>query len=163
MGQEPLLDEATAAFVQGAVSVIVAARNAGNEPDLVRAMGARVDSTRSRVTLFLVASQATAVLADVRGNGALAAVFSQPSTHRTVQLKGIDARVDAVGPEERAGFAEYREGMVRELAVVGQPPEYTRALLTFAPADLVAVTFTPTSAYTQTPGPNAGAPLSAAR
>jgi hypothetical protein len=114
------------------------------------------------VTLFLVAAQAAAVLADVRANRTLAAVFSQPSTHRTVQLKGADARVDTVAPEERARLAEYREGMVRELGVVGQPPEYTRALLTFDPADLVAVTFTPTSAYTQTPGPNAGAPLSAA-
>ncbi len=160
--ESTLLDPATAAFMQGALSVIVASRDARNQPDLVRAVGARVHPSRSRVTLFLVASQAAAVLADIRASRSIAVVFSQPSTARTVQLKGTDASVEPVAATDLAHVAAYAEAMVRELALVGRPPEYARALLAHDPADLVAVGFTPASAFTQTPGPNAGAPLSAA-
>jgi hypothetical protein len=42
---------------------------------------------------------------------------------------------------------------------LGYTAAFGRALLDFDAADLVAVAFTPKTAFRQTPGPNAGAPL----
>jgi hypothetical protein len=39
---------------------------------------------------------------------------------------------------------------------IGYDQAFVGTLLAYEPADLVAVTFTPTSAFAQTPGPQAG-------
>ena len=79
------------AFVTAGVSITAASRGRDNMPNLARATGCRVSPDGRRVTLFLAASQSGALLADIRDNGAVAVVFSEPSTHRTLQLKGDDA------------------------------------------------------------------------
>ena len=91
MTAETILDAELAAFLESGVSIHAASRDAGCVAHLSRAIGCRVDADRRRVTLFLLASQSGAILADFRANGAIAAVFSLPTSHRTVQLKGRDA------------------------------------------------------------------------
>jgi hypothetical protein len=44
---------------------------------------------------------------------------------------------------------------------VGYGPQFAAAMLSAPLDDVVAVQFTPESAYDQTPGPRAGAPLDA--
>ena len=151
------LDTSLVAFITGAVSIIASGRNADNVPDLARAAGCRVDD--ARLTILLSASQSTALLGDLAANGQIAVVFSQPSTARTVQLKGRDARPTTLLPDDAARMSAYREGMVAELARIGYDAAFTEALFWADPADVVAVTFTPGDAFTQTPGPNAGARL----
>ncbi len=47
--------------------------------------------------------------------------------------------------------------MVQEVGQVGYGPQYVAAMLAAPLQDVVAVSFTPTSAFDQTPGPRAGA------
>ena len=163
-GSDPVLDEELAAFIQrGEISIHAASRNAALESNLSRALGCRVAPGRRRVTIFLLASQSGAILADFRANGAIAAVFSQPSTHRTVQLKGTDAAVEAVEEGDAARIARHREAFASELASIGFPEALPRALLAGARADVVAVGFTPLEAFQQTPGPTAGTPIRSRR
>ena len=54
--------------------------------------------------------------------------------------------------------AAYRDAMVAELALIGVPEARVRALLA-AVGELVAITFSPSSAFVQTPGPDAGRAL----
>jgi hypothetical protein len=151
-----VLDETHAAFIQSGVSVIVASRDAQNAPTLVRAVACRVAPDRRRVTVFFPASQAATLVADLRGTAPIAVVFSQPSTHRTIQLKGRDAAFVPLAAGDRDRMAEQVELLVADLASFGYPERVVRAFLDYAPDDVVAVAFTPAEAYAQTPGPGAG-------
>ncbi len=153
----PSLSEANAAFIQQGVSVIVGARNRDNAPTLVRGIGCRVAPDRTRVTVFLVASQATELLADLRDNGAIAVVFCQPSTHRTIQLKGTDASVVPIEDGDHERMAAQSAALAADIVSVGYRPQPVRTLLAYAPEDVAAIAFTPSAAFQQTPGPNAGA------
>lgn len=151
------LSAANAAFIQQGVSVIVGGRDRDNAPTLMRGIGCRVAPDRARVTVFLAASQAAELLADLRDNGAIAVVFCQPSTHRTIQLKGADATLVPLEPGDHERIAAQSAALAADIISVGYREAPVRTLLAYAPEDVVAVAFTPSAAFQQTPGPNAGA------
>ena len=155
------LDPELVAFLQGPVSMHAASRDAANVPNLSRALGCRVSADRTRVTVFLLASHSGQMLADYRANGRIAVVMSLPSTHRTVQLKGEDAMVEPLQDGDHILVARYREAFVKELSGLGYSPSLPELLWAGARGDVVAVAFTVTAAFIQTPGPTAGKPLAA--
>lgn len=150
------LDEALAAFITSRISVQVAACDEMGGTSLVRALGARVADNRRRVTILLARSQAELLLRMIQANGRIAVVFSQPVTHRTVQLKGRDARLEAATPADETELAHYAAAMACHLRAYDVAEPFSRALVSCAPGDLAAVSFTPCEAYGQTPGPGAG-------
>jgi hypothetical protein len=154
-----LLDDDNAAFIQRGVSIHLASRGSANVPSIARAVGCKVSADRRRVTLFVPASQAGALLDDIRATGTVAAVFSEPSTHRTIQLKATHAVLAPVAKADLQLIEAYRNAFVADLASWGFAEAAIRTLLACSPADLVAVAFTPTAAFEQTPGPSAGTPL----
>lgn len=159
MTTPPVLDEAHAAFIQRGVAIAAASRDAGNIASVGHACGCRVSADRRRVTLFVAARASRALLDDVRTTGMIAAVFCEPSTNRTIQLKGLDAAVASLTAADTGVLPAYVESMVEQMALCGFSEAYARAAWGTSPEDLVAVTFTPTAAFVQTPGPRAGAPL----
>jgi len=159
MKRAALIDEELAAFLRGPVSIGVASRAAGNVPVLVRCSGCRVAPDRRRVTLYLGKSKSAAVIDAVRATRAVAAVFSLPSSHRSVQLKGTDAKVGAAAAGDYDMVERYVEAFARELEPLGYSGAMARTLLWLDPADLATLSFTPSAAFMQTPGPGAGAPL----
>ena len=152
----PVLDEDHAAFIQSGVSVVVATRNAALVPDAVRGCGCRVSRDRRSVTVLVESLRIGSVIADIEVNGLIAVVFSQPSTHRTIQLKGTDARVVRVSPRDRDLVEQHLTAWVDELTAIGYRPEFARAVHGEVPDAMVALVFTPTAAFQQTPGPGAG-------
>ena len=159
----PLLDEANAAFVQGGVSVVAASRDAVLDPSIGRVSGCRVSTDRRAVTLYIASSQASQLIADIRASRRIAVVFSQPSTHRTLQLKADDARVRAIRKGEIAIVERYVAAFAAEIEPLGHTTEQARTLLECHEDDLVAVDFVPSAAFEQTPGPRAGTPLPTTR
>ena len=155
----PLLSEAQAAFIQRGVSMNVASRGPGNAPAVARACGCRVSADRCRVTVFLSQLQCAALLQGIAETGAIAAVFSRPSTHKTIQLKGSDARIGALAAGDEDLIAAYRESFVLDLLGIGYTRAFACAVVAGAEGPAVAVTFTPTAAFDQTPGSNAGRAL----
>ncbi len=116
------------------------------------------------MTYPLYASQCGTMLADFARNGAIAFVASLPSTHRTVQLKGTDAKAGAPQPGDEAIDADRQRAAFRDvLTGMGYDRAMPLALTGGDWSDVVAVTFTPTSAFVQTPGPGAGAALARPR
>ncbi|MBN9423005.1 MAG: hypothetical protein BGO63_04440 [Candidatus Accumulibacter sp. 66-26] len=156
---ELVLDAAQIDFVCGGVSISAASCRADGLPSLMRAVGCRVAADRRTLNVLLAATPGAGVLDDVRQSGAVAVVFSQPSTHRTLQIKGRDARV--VPPE--AGDAElaarYRDAFVDELRPLGYPEHVIRTVLGWPADDLVVLQFTAHALFVQTPGPRAGEAL----
>ncbi|HRP74959.1 MAG TPA: hypothetical protein PK725_08345 [Rhodocyclaceae bacterium] len=158
--RETLIDAEHAAFITGAVSIGVAGRNRERLPSLTRGVGCRVAADRSRVYVLVGAEQSREVLADIRDNGMIAVVFSQPSTHRTVQFKADDACVEALDDADLLIVERYRQAFVAHLSALGYSELAVRTLIDCPAYDLVAIGFSPCAAFTQTPGPQAGMPLS---
>jgi hypothetical protein len=154
-GKALQLDAEHAAFIQGAVSVVVGSRDTQHVPDVVRGCGCRVSRDRRRVTVLVEAARSGSVLENIATNGQIAVVFSQPSTHRTIQLKGSDARLTRVTGADRGIAQRHLLAWVQDLQLIGYAAEFARAVRGEA-LDLAAVTFTLASAFLQTPGPAAG-------
>lgn len=150
------LTEAQAQFIQNGVSVVVASAGADLAPSQARGVGCLVAPDRRHVTVILRRSQATTLLQDLARSGLIAVVFCQPSTHRTLQVKGADPVARAAAAPDLAELARQAAAFHAELAPLGYPETFTRALLGFAAEDLVEVSFAPQAVFSQTPGPRAG-------
>lgn len=155
----PLLDPARADFLTHHVSILAGSCSAGGVPSVVRAYGCRVAPDRRSVTVFLAVAQAAAVLEDLRAGRAIAVVFSRPTTHGTLQLKGTRAQIAPLAPGDRELMRAYGRSFGEEVGAVGFPEPFQRAIMAGTEEDAVAVSFTPTAAFEQTPGPAAGQPL----
>jgi hypothetical protein len=158
----PLFDTEHAAFMQGGVSITVAACDRANVPAQTRALGCRIAMDRRSITVFVSAPQAAQVIECLREHDAIAVVFSEPSTHRTVQLKGRGVTVGALENGDLQRMADYRAAFGREIAPHGFDQRRVDTLLAHPANEIVTLAFTPTSAFSQTPGPKAGEPLRSA-
>ncbi len=157
----PLINADHAAFMQGGVSISISSCNSNKIPSISRAAGCHITDDFQQVTLFIIGSHAGNVLDDIRNGGAVAATFSQPSSYRTVQLKGRHAAVTAITENERHIVQEYLDAFIRELKPFGHDENMVRAMFAYASGDIMAVRFTPCAAFSQTPGPHAGESLKA--
>jgi hypothetical protein len=149
------------ALMRRRVSVIVGSRDAEQRPHLMRAMGCRLSDDLREVTVFLSASSSRQLLADLRANGLIAVVFAEPSSNLALQLKGRDAAVRPVAPEDHALVQTYVRRFADEIGQLGFAEHVAHTMFTHTPEELVAVHFTPESAFEQTPGPKAGEALPA--
>ena len=157
----PLKPEFLAMLVKG-VSLMLSSCDLELTPSVMRAVGSRIDDGGRRITAYLGRAQSRQLLANIAASGRLAAVFSQPSTHLTVQFKSRRVRLREPQADDQPYLERYRQSLEQELSVLGFAPLYVQALLAHAPDDLVAVEFEPDEAYDQTPGSRAGSPLMAA-
>ncbi|MGC4396719.1 hypothetical protein [Hydrogenophaga sp. T2] len=156
----PLKPEFLAMMAKG-VSLMLCSCDPALTPSVMRAVGSRIEDEGRRITAYLGRAQAAQLLADIASSGRLAAVFSQPSTHLTVQFKSRRVRIRETRADDTPHLERYLRSMEEEVAAVGFAPVCAHALLAHAPGDLVAVEFEPDEAYDQTPGPQAGRQVSA--
>lgn len=153
---QPLLEDAHVALLREPVSISIAARDARCIPTVVRALGLRLTEDRQRLTVLVSGSSARALLACLQNNGAIAMVIGRPATHRTIQLKGTDATIEPALSSDHALVARHRDAFIQELLSIGYKQPFVSGVLPASPDELTAVTFTPTAAFEQTPGPAAG-------
>ncbi|GAB4363189.1 MAG: hypothetical protein Kow0026_27550 [Oricola sp.] len=155
---EGVLTPELEAFCQGGVSVVLAASLRGEPPVAGIGYGCRVlPGGRMRI---LLQRAANAPLLDLARRGAgLAATFSQPFTHRSIQVKGSGAVVAEPGRDDLSRAVRQADGLRRELVEVQYAPDFAAAYCTVDEADLAAIDITLDSAFVQTPGPGAGAEL----
>lgn len=144
-----------AALLERRVSIIVGTRDAALRPHVMRATGCKLSADRRRLLVLMPALSGADVLADLRANRRIAVVFSEPSSHRTLQVKGDDAEVDDATAEEQAMAAPYRARFAAEIAQLGFGPTVATTMLGHE-EPLVAIRFTIAEAFEQTPGPAAG-------
>jgi hypothetical protein len=159
----PLLDAETNEFIERRVSIYVAGRNADNVPTSARGWGCKVSHDGRTITVFVARAQSAALLRDIEENQRVAAVFSRPTSNRTVQFKGRDARIAALAPDDPQTIAAYVGSFLVEVQKLGHPAPFVHAMFTARPDEMAAIVFTATDGFAQTPGPGAGAPLSKAR
>lgn len=147
------------AMIAKGVSTIVASRNDANRPSLMRAVGCTVTPDGKRLTVFVARKQSRQLLQDIAATGAIAVVFSEPLSHRTVQMKAREALLRDAVEDDRPALDRYLQSMKQEVGAVGFGSAFVQAMLAAELDDLVAIAFSPTEAFDQTPGPGAGRPL----
>jgi hypothetical protein len=144
------------AMMARGVSVIVGSRDASLRPSVMRAVGSQLGPGEGAVTVYLSRTQSRQLLQDIAATGHVAVVFSEPASHRTVQLKATRAQIRPADDSDRPALERYVASMEHEVARVGFEAGFTRAFLAHRLDDLVAVHFVPEQAFDQTPGPQAG-------
>lgn len=147
------------AMVAGGVSTIASSCDAALRPSLMRAVGSTISADGCTITIFLARRQSRKLLQDLSTTGRIAVVFSQPSSHRTLQVKANRVQVRPMEAADHPLLDRYLLAMVQELIAVGVEPLLTRAMLAHTPDDVVAIQFEPADAFDQTPGSRAGARL----
>lgn len=157
-----VLEARVAEFVTApAISIAVASRDAQHQAALFKAVACRVSAARDRVTLLVDGQYAQAVVHCLRAGFPIAAVFSAPATHRTLQIKGAFAEVGPVSPADLELARVHGAAIVEHITSLDYPREAVQCYFHYRPEHLVAVHFAPTAAFEQTPGPGAGIALEA--
>ena len=117
---------------------------------------AAFDAEGRRLTVYLPVATSQTSLANLRDNGAIAVVLSQPLTHRTVQLKGRAEEIRPAREDEREEVLAFAAAFDAEVETIGLPPAMVRRRTKWP---CHAVTLAVSEAWEQTPGPRAGEPL----
>lgn len=147
------------AMMDKGVSAIVSACSLDMRPSIMRAVGTAIAAGGGSVTLYVARPQSRQLLQDIASTGRLAVVFSEPATHRTLQLKATEARIRCADATDEPALARYLASMETEIEQVGYAPAFTRAMLASRLEEVVAISFEPSQAFDQTPGPKAGSAL----
>jgi Pyridoxamine 5'-phosphate oxidase len=152
-----MIDDAIAAFLEQGLGIHLGTRNGQLEPTAAHVPAVLVDADRVHLTVFVPRVAAGRVLADLESNGQAAVVFGRPEDDRSCQVKGtfVSAR-DATDAERHVVERQWR-GFMAQLELIGLPGEADRQ---WAIWPCVALRIRVRSLFSQTPGPDAGAPLS---
>ncbi len=150
------LDPEIAEFIGGTTAMSVASRDAQLMPSVGKALGCMVSADRRLVTVFVDSEQSARVVADIAAGGPVAAVFSYPATHRTVQIKGAQATPEQATAAQQVRVHKQVDAIVDHLVALGYAEPALRMYFSYAPATLLAVRFAPVAVFAQTPGPRAG-------
>jgi hypothetical protein len=138
------------------VGVLVATRSEDLKPAITRGWGPVFDESTGRLELAVTAPQGSATLDNLASIGAIAVTASQPSTYRTMQMKGVVDRIDAPTQAHEERVSAHVEQFIAEVALLGVDPDRARNLFL---GDLLIVGFTVTGLFDQTPRSGAGSKL----
>ena len=142
------------ALIEDGVGVSLACCHDG-WPNLVRAIAGHLEAD-GQLAVFVSGTDAAALVAALRVGDPLAVVFSKPSTHRTLQVKGRLQSVCKASDEELALALRRAAAMTADLVSIGYGEAFGHGLLAFDRTDLVALRLRPECLFDQTPGPHAG-------
>lgn len=151
-----MIDAGLAHFLQQGLAINIGTRNARLEPSAAYAPAVNVEPDGTHLVVYVPVVGADAVLADLEDNGQAALVFARPEDDRACQVKGEFVSVRPAGSDDRPLVMAQWNGFMRQLEAIGTPGESTRTWIIW-PA--VAIRLRVTALFSQTPGPDAGAPL----
>jgi hypothetical protein len=123
-------------------------------------MACEADVQRQMLSIFFNAAHADTLLQDIRKTGRIALAICDPTSHKTIQLKGTNATQGVVSQNDldrvKANILLFTQKIVR----LGFDEQYCTAAfdigVDFDTQDIVSVCFTPNALYEQSPGPEAG-------
>jgi hypothetical protein len=147
------LDTELAAFLGSPVMIIVGTCDAGNRPEIGRAVGASVDADAGIVELVMSAWQWPGTVANVRNGSRIAVTFARPSDYVSYQVKGAGF----VRPAQAADLdcaGRYIKTIVDVLANLGLDRRLAAPWVTEREAVVVRIEVD--AVYVQTPGARAG-------
>ncbi len=151
-----MIDPALASFIHEGLAAHIGTRSDTLEPNGARVTAVRVDDDGEHVVAYIPTVAGLNVLADLESNGQAAITITRPFDDRSCQLKGVLTSSWVATEEERPIAMQQWEGFLAQLSLVGLPPIVATNWNAWP---CMAVRIKVTSLFNQTPGPNAGAPL----
>lgn len=151
-----MIDPALAAFLEEGLGIHLGTRDDRLEPNGVRANAVKVDADGTHVVVYVPEVAAPRVVPDLEANGQLALSLARPTDDRACQVKGVFVGVRPAADEER-GFVEAQwQRFFDNLTHIGITRATTAGWIAWPS---VAIRVRVTAVFTQTPGPDAGAPI----
>ena len=147
-----------AGFCQSGLSIVLASCDRRGRPVVGRGLACRIGD-RARTRIVLRQPSNAAVLQALANGSGIAVTFTQPSTHRSIQLKAAGVRVAPPDVSDGPAVAVQTASFRADLVARGYPETFAVAFTAFEPHELAAVDFFPEHAFVQTPGPSAGSAL----
>lgn len=150
------LSSELAEFICSGISITASSRDGRFIPSISRVLACSINSQRTQLRIFLVKSQALQLLRDITSSGEIAVVFSQPSSHRTLQIKSTNAHPCSLEQRDIALIEASLRNFAEDLSLIDYPREFAHAFHHFTPDDLLVISFSPSALFEQSPGPDAG-------
>ena len=159
--QGVILDGQTAAWMAAGVVVTAASRDAAHLPSLASVLACQPQAGGARLRFVIGRSANEAFRRDLAAGGPLAIVFSEPTTFRTLQVKASGAVAVAVDPGDADRVRAHAVAERAELVATHNSESFVSSFLDVDTADIAAYERVVEEIYSQTPGPGAGARVTA--
>lgn len=153
-----LMPDEVLEFIQSGVSVIVGVVGADGRAQAGRGLATRVVGG-GVIRLMYPTEGNAAITAASQLGGPIAATFSAPLSHRTIQLKSGSSQAEQLEPEDRISVERQMDAFAAVLRVLGFPPPFVKAFCENRSRRIGVLSFVPHAAFEQTPGPGAGREL----
>jgi len=137
------------------VGVLVATRSEDLTPAITRGWGPLLDESTRRLEVAVTAPQGSSMLSNLESAGSIAVTVSQPTTYRTMQMKGIVDEISVPTEDHHARVRSHLDLFFEEVSKVGITENATNVFL----GELRVVHFTVADLFDQTPGSDAGSRL----
>lgn len=131
----------------------IGTRDAQNWPEIAVPAGAEVGPSAGVLVVYLPKICSDRSVANLRDNGSVALVLSNPFDHHSVQVKGRVIRLGDAPEESRERVERHMARLAERLAGVGIPPRVTLRSNRW-PCWKLELEID--DVFLQTPGPNAG-------
>ncbi|HET9952997.1 MAG TPA: pyridoxamine 5'-phosphate oxidase family protein [Polyangiaceae bacterium] len=154
-----MLPSALIPFVESGLSTIVGTVSSSGQPECMRGIGLVTSDAGSIARVFLPCDTAGKTVENLRKTRRIAVTVSQPSTHRTVQIKGQLLSLGLASDADRSQIERLFGCFAQELVVIGLPPPILDRVQRWP---CWAADFAVGEVFVQTPGPRAGQVLSEA-
>lgn len=154
----PVLTPDIISFCESGVSVIIALGGRDAAPVAGMGSGCRMLQT-GRMRLLLPGESNRSLLEAAAQGEPVAVTFSQPVTHRSIQVKGVGTAVVEPTDHDRLEAIRQLAGLSEELREIDFTSPFTDAYCHVDEDGIAAIEFDPLQVFVQTPGPGAGAEL----
>lgn len=155
----PRLPSPWAAHLESGVSHRLGGVHADGQPEICRGLAAQ-SLPDGRIEILLAANTSDRLMDAIRESRRIAYVAVQPSSHRSLHVKGTDAELIAVRAEHEPLFIRCRENFIAQIEPFGFGRDFAMSLwYDVEVSALAGLRFTPCGAWDQTPGPGAGVPV----
>jgi hypothetical protein len=147
-----------AAFCQSGVSIVLAATASDGLPVAGKGLSAII-SAEGRVRVYLREGINLPLLAALEAGSGIAATFTEPRTHRSIQMKSKATTRLAVEPADLPEVARQIRHFGNELVDMSYTHRLVEHYCMYTDEELIVIEYLPSDAFVQTPGPGAGSQL----
>lgn len=153
-----VLTRELADFCESGVSVVLAVSTISGQPIAGLALACRITS-EGTMKIFLREPANVPLLAALAGGSVIALTFTEPRTHRSIQVKADRARRVELESGDIERVARQVAFFESELVFVNYTPRFAAYYCAYRDEEVVALELSPRHAFVQTPGPGAGEQL----
>jgi hypothetical protein len=152
-----MIDAQLAQFLEEGLGIHIGTRNEHLEPNGARGLAVKVDDDGTHIVVYVAKVAAERLMGDLKSNGQAALSFARPVDERACQVKGFFVSGRPGKATEQTLVAEQFGRFLDNLALIGIPRD---GATNWTKWPVVAIRLRVTAMFNQTPGANAGAPLS---